>query len=524
MDKKTVGVASSAADSIHYPLLPPQSATEFMLTVRTTLKDKPEIHDRFVDLMKSFQTRTIEVTEVIGCVAKLFRNYPLLLDGFNMFLPSSRRIYNDSNVQKTPQVHQPVEIDLSVRRDAVGTTAGMPVVAEPVREVPSLEFQNALNYVRKIKNRFKSNPEAYNEFLTILKPYQNGNRQWSENDVYSRISRLFENQEDLLREFAVLLPGAGICVQLDRTDCKEPATSTESSTTETSRRVPVPESSTCQPTNIMETSSSPSEKGASSVKEASSETPKKRKLLADNNNNNSTSTTTQTVSDVAIEKVRTLPRKSKNEKRRRTSKEKDVVPIDLSQCERVGTSYRAVPPENREQPQCSGRTALCRQVLNDEFVSVPVWREDGTGATPARPRRSAEDERTFAIEDQRFELDLIIHTNLSLMKNLDAVLKRMKMMSIAYQNKMKLDDSLGGGSPTLNLTAIRRLYGDRAADVMDGLKNSPAVCVPLVLKRLKEKDEEWGRAQMEFNKVWRKDNDKYRDALKALGIKNNLQY
>ena len=33
--------------------------------------------------------------------------------------------------------------------------------------------------------------------------------------------------------------------------------------------------------------------------------------------------------------------------------------------------------------------------------------------------------------------------------------------------------------------------------------------MPLVLKRLKAKDEEWKEAQKQFNKIWREQNEKY---------------
>jgi paired amphipathic helix protein Sin3a len=51
--------------------------------------------------------------------------------------------------------------------------------------------------------------------------------------------------------------------------------------------------------------------------------------------------------------------------------------------------------------------------------------------------------------------------------------------------------------------AIKRIYDrERGAEVVDALHASPAVAVPIVLKRLKQKDEEWRRSQREWNKVW----------------------
>lgn len=58
-----------------------------------------------------------------------------------------------------------------------------------------------------------------------------------------------------------------------------------------------------------------------------------------------------------------------------------------------------------------------------------------------------------------------------------------------------LDDKLGGSSETIHQRAIQRIYGDKANEIIMGLKKNPAVAVPIVLKRLKVKEEEWRDAQ-----------------------------
>ena len=58
-----------------------------------------------------------------------------------------------------------------------------------------------------------------------------------------------------------------------------------------------------------------------------------------------------------------------------------------------------------------------------------------------------------------------------------------------------------GQSDVIHRKAIQRIYGDKAVDIIEGLKKNPVVAVPLVLRRLKSKDEEWKEAQRLFNKV-----------------------
>ena len=98
-------------------------------------------------------------------------------------------------------------------------------------------------------------------------------------------------------------------------------------------------------------------------------------------------------------------------------------------------------------------------------------------------------------EDERFELDIVIEANLNTIKVLEGITKKMQRMKDDDRNKFKLDDTLGGSSTVIHRRAIHRIYGDKAADIIDGLKKSPAVTVPVVLKRLKAKDEEWKHAQ-----------------------------
>merc|ERR1719323_1775878 len=81
-----------------------------------------------------------------------------------------------------------------------------------------VEFNHAINYVNKIKNRFQGQPDVYKQFLEILHTYQKDQRaikeggapksHLTESEVYAQVSRLFQNQEDLLSEFGQFLPEA----------------------------------------------------------------------------------------------------------------------------------------------------------------------------------------------------------------------------------------------------------------------------------------------------------------------------
>ncbi|XP_076284809.1 SIN3 transcription regulator family member A isoform X4 [Lasioglossum baleicum] len=182
-----------------------------------------------------------------------------------------------------------------------------------------------------------------------------------------------------------------------------------------------------------------------------------------------------------------------------------AMEIDYTACKRLGASYCALP-KSYVQPKCTGRTQLCKEVLNDTWVSFPTWSEDSTFVTS---RKTQYEEFIYRCEDERFELDGVIETNASTIRVLEGVHKKMSRMSQEELQKFKLDDCLGGCSPTIHQRALKRIYGDKAADIIEGLKRNPVVAVPVVLRRLKSKEEEWREAQKGFNKIWREQNEKY---------------
>lgn len=216
------------------------------------------------------------------------------------------------------------------------------------------------------------------------------------------------------------------------------------------------------------------------------------------------SSISQTLTIEGVDNLSTQPAQNRQRERDRISSESGME-IDYSSCKRHGASYRGLP-KSFVQPKCSGRTALCREVLNDTLVSFPSWSEDSTFVSS---RKTQYEEYIYRCEDERFELDIVIESNLLTIRVLEAVRRKIDKMSFDEKNRFKLDDTLGGTSCVIHQRAIRRIYGDKAPEIMEGLKKNPVIAVPLVLRRLKAKDEEWRDAQKQFNKIWREQNEKY---------------
>ena len=181
--------------------------------------------------------------------------------------------------------------------------------------------------------------------------------------------------------------------------------------------------------------------------------------------------------------------------------------LDYASCKRLGASYCALP-KSFVHPKCTGRGSgsLFKEVLNDTWVSFPSWSEDSQFVSS---RKTQYEEHIYRTEDERFEFDIVLESNRDTIKVLECVQKKMSRMPPEEAARYRLDDCLGGTSQTIHQRAIRRIYGDKAADIIDGLKRNPVVAVPLVLRRLKSKDGEWREVQKQFNKIWRDQNEKY---------------
>ncbi|KAJ4472571.1 paired amphipathic helix [Lentinula edodes] len=60
--------------------------------VKHQFAEKPEVYNRFLDIMKDFKSQQIDISGAIGRVSKLFHGNPPLIQGFNTFLPVGYRI------------------------------------------------------------------------------------------------------------------------------------------------------------------------------------------------------------------------------------------------------------------------------------------------------------------------------------------------------------------------------------------------------------------------------------------------
>ncbi|XP_040846631.1 paired amphipathic helix protein Sin3b isoform X1 [Ochotona curzoniae] len=525
-----------------------EDALTYLDQVKIRFGSDPATYNGFLEIMREFKSQSIDTPGVIRRVSQLFHEHPDLIVGFNAFLPLGYRIDIPKNGKLNVQSPLPSQENSHGHGDCPEDLKQPAPYREDRPPVPlesdSVEFNNAISYVNKIKTRFLDHPEIYRAFLEILHTYQKEQlsakgrpfRGMSEEEVFTEVASLFRGQEDLLSEFGQFLPeakrslftGSGACEMSSIPAAGHDRgleASRKRSRPSLLRPVPAPAKKKMKLRGNKDLSIA--SVGKYGTLQEFSFFDKVRRVLKSqevyenflrcialfNQELVSGSELLQLVSPF----LGKFPELFAQFKSFLGVKELSFAPpvsdrsgdgmsreIDYASCKRIGSSYRALP-KTYQQPKCSGRTAICKEVLNDTWVSFPSWSEDSTFVSS---KKTPYEEQLHRCEDERFELDVVLETNLATIRVLESVQKRLSRMAPEDQDKFRLDDSLGGTSEVIQRRAIHRIYGDKAPEIVESLKKNPVTAVPVVLKRLKAKEEEWREAQQGFNKVWREQYEK----------------
>lgn len=574
-------------------------ALAYLKAVKDMFQDKKEKYDEFLEVMKDFKAQRIDTTGVIARVKELFKGHRNLILGFNTFLPKG--------------------YEITLPPEDEGPTAKKPV-----------EFEEAINFVNKIKLRFHGDERVYKSFLDILNMYRKENKTISE--VYQEVAALFREHSDLLEEFTHFLPdtsgatpGGKNSILRDRNsampatrpmhaDRKDREFNVDGSDAdneklgkaerEQRRRL---DKERDKRDGINRGEDSITDQGAENfgsrgvsgsyddksalksmysqefafcekVKEGLDNSDDYQEFLKCLHIYSREIITRQElqalVRDILVncqdlvdgfdefltrcEKTdgflgsviskKSLwpdslwiegPSKSvkvedrdrdretirEDRDRDRESRERDrtdrsavygnkevanlrmssnsnkdkyigkpIQELDLSNCERCTPSYRLLP-KNYPIPLASHKTDLGADVLNDHWVSVTSGSEDYSFK---HMRKNQYEESLFRCEDDRFELDMLLESVNVTIKRVEDLLDKINSNMIKTENPIRIEDHF----TPINLRCIERLYGDHGLDVMDVLRKNAILALPVILTRLKQKQEEWARCRADFNKVW----------------------
>ena len=540
-----------------------EDALAYLDKVKRQFSDRLEIYNQFLEIMKNFKSQNIDTPGVINHVCKLFKGHDNLILGFNTFLPPGFKIelpinnvdsrirevsittenhipqqkhaeqlkmeasndtkdnsefVNDSTIPNNSLVQQTLEVSNnkkssshSLVNDQNSFKPHSNNYTVPNPDEKPIEFDHAISYITKIQNRFSTETKTFKTFLDILHCYQN--EQHSINEVLDQVYDLFQGHLDLLKEFTYFLPNSirdSALLEIMNRTSKPQNIDQKSKVCSTKIKKPTPPSIESNDVNF----SIPSLdykiinriKDTLGDKDSWKEFLKCLDLFAQDLI--SRSELFALLNDLFSNDSRLLEEFSNFLSSHGASDEPTenawfsmpLSSIDFSNCRHCTPSYRALP-NSYPKPTFSERTAICRSVLNDTWVSVPIGSEDSNGPNH---RYNQYQEAMFKCEDDRYEIDMLIETNKSAIAALEPLAHEIQTLidsESQFNFRFRLEKR---ALSVIHLKAISQVYGNHGAFILELLRRNPAGAIPIILNRLKEKEKEWSRNRIKFNDTWKK--------------------
>jgi histone deacetylase complex regulatory component SIN3 len=143
---------------------------------------------------------------------------------------------------------------------------------------------------------------------------------------------------------------------------------------------------------------------------------------------------------------------------------------------------------------CSGRDDMCKSVLNDAWASHPTWASEDSGFVAHR--KNVFEEGLHRIEEERHDYDFNIEANAKVIQLLEPIGQSILAMTPAEREDFRIPPGLGGQSRSVYNRVFKKIYSDRGPGVVADLFKDPCAVLPVVLPRLKQKDEEWRTTQV----------------------------
>jgi paired amphipathic helix protein Sin3a len=402
----------------------------------------------------------------------------------------------------------------------------------PPQQHQAVEFDHAISYVTTIKKRFSSDPNTYHSFLEILHTYQKEQRGIKE--VLEQVAHLFQDHPDLLKEFTFFLPDA--VQEQAKERLHRAAAESESrlaaqrpdavATTKRPRSgVAVPPESYVYNVAVERQFFDAARESLTSYSRDSGQAWAEfvkcldmyaQEILSREEMLNFVEPLLGKRNSHLLEEFQRLLAAAGSPTLSTQGMEDawysvPLAEIDFGRCRRCTPSYRALP-RDYPPPPCSERSETELRILNDIWVSLPVGSEESY--TFRHMRRNTYEETLFRVEDERFEIDMVIDSNAATLQRLEPILT--EMAQLATQEELAVDGGKAEGSGkrfqysldkkllgVVHRNTIARIYGDHGPEMLELLVRNPTVAVPLVVQRLRQKDGEWRVVRERLNKHWK---------------------
>lgn len=186
--------------------------------------------------------------------------------------------------------------------------------------------------------------------------------------------------------------------------------------------------------------------------------------------------------------------------------------FDYTGCEQPTPSYRTYPADYPKEkffshPEQSPEDA---EVLNSHLIcagNLARMIDAKDTYDGVRARHNVYEEALCRIEDERFEVDMAIERNAQAIRDIEPLADECMRLGKReeddgqpigrLQYRLK-PDSLN----TIAIGAVARAYGDRGDEVLQHLVQNPLIVLPIVYRRLKQKDIEWRKVKAELMSRW----------------------
>ena len=457
------------------------------------------MYESFLAIMKDFKSSKVDTYGVIERVKTLFKGHGHLILGFNTFLPKG------------------YEISLDEPAQAAARPAGQPV-----------EFDQAINYVNKIKVRFQKDERVYKAFLEILNMYRKGLKTISQ--VYEEVALLFKAHDDLLREFTYFLPESQPPPPAGRAAKAKRAAELKRSKQEAKRaREQARAEQKRQKAQVMLVKGQLLDRVKQRLRSKDSYNDFLRCLelysqdvLGKDDMIKLLDELLYRQPDLLAQVKELFVQAEAGEKQfdvnptrpsivREIAKAKleesqyyaPISELDLTGCEACTPSYRKLPADYPEAT-CTGREqappemqAIIAEVLNDGWVSVTSGSED-YGFKHVRWNQY--EEALSRCEDDRFEMEMILECHRLALMNLENIVEEAQAGATGAAGATA---ALGNLHPVIQ-RSVTKLYGDKTPEVLKLVKLYPAKALPVVVARMKAKEAEWVDIQGHMTATWTK--------------------
>eukprot|EP00835_Amoeboradix_gromovi_P002380 NODE_134_length_18141_cov_0.186066.p4 type:complete len:632 gc:universal NODE_134_length_18141_cov_0.186066:12544-14439(+) len=369
-----------------------------------------------------------------------------------------------------------------------------------VSEMDPRDFDFAIHFVNKIKDRFNNNVGIYKQFLDILSTYRRDKHTIVQ--IYNKVKDLFSNHPDLFDEFQKFLPDPTLGINppeeeppIQHTTFVSPE---EIAFFERVQRLVGSESVYIEFLKVINLYNQDIISKAILVERVAhflSKSPDAFNWFRSYINFNPP--THSIVNQFNVHNISlNEPFSSVTIKPHFNS---DNTPISQRNVQswQVNGSYRLMPTSHSPS---SGRDPLSNSVLNDLWVSHPTWASEDESFS-VHPKNIHE-ETLHRTEDEKFELDMKILTNQVAIQSLQLIAKQLSHLNESELNSHELSPS--DFKSTLYKKAIRVIYDDvRGEEMINGILKKPNIAVPIVLHKLQLNQSAWLKDRRELDKIWR---------------------